>query len=66
MKFYITSLYCFLSKGSREGGAGHFCLGTDKRTCRNGIKFYRGSSNWTLGKISLPQRRSKAGTGLTK
>ncbi|KAK4824315.1 hypothetical protein QYF61_013060 [Mycteria americana] len=59
----LMALYSFLRRGSGEGGADLFSLGSSDRTHRNGSKLHRGDLDWTLGSISLPRGWSNTGTG---
>ncbi|KAK4830126.1 hypothetical protein QYF61_008553 [Mycteria americana] len=43
----LIALCRFLRRGSREGGADLFSLGSSDRTCGNGSKLRRGGLDWT-------------------
>ena len=49
----LLVLYSFLRRGSGEGGADLFSLGSSDRIRGNGSKLCEGGLDWTLGSISF-------------
>ena len=62
LKGDLIAVYGFLRRGSAEGGADLFSLGSSDRIRGNGSKLCQGGLDWTLGSISLLRGWSDTGT----
>lgn len=63
LKGDLSALYSFLRKGSEEGGANLFSLGSSNRTSGNGSSCAKGGIDWTAGTSSLPRGWSNTARG---
>ena len=66
LKGDLIAVNYFLRRGSGEGGAGLFSLGTDGRTCGKGTKVHQGLFRLGIRKIFCTVRVVKHWNGLSR